>query len=81
MTAPMDMELAEEHHYPIFREEPVAFVRECVEEAEQRKFELTAPIEEMPDAAAVLEQEPLPASDKKQSAENSVPEKAQNRNR
>ncbi len=45
----LDMEMAD-NRYPIFREEPVAFVRECVEEAELREFELTAPIEEVPQA-------------------------------
>ena len=54
----MDMELTMEYRYPVFREEPVAFVREYVEEAEQREFEQAARVEEIAEAGPPPEQAP-----------------------
>ena len=47
----MDMELAEKNRYPVFREEPIALIRECVIEAERQEFERTVHVEEMLNAA------------------------------
>ena len=41
----MDVELTMGYRYPVFREEPVAFVRTYVEDAERLEFEQTAQIE------------------------------------
>ncbi|MDE7219648.1 MAG: N-6 DNA methylase, partial [Oscillospiraceae bacterium] len=54
----LDMEMAEKYRYPVFREEPVAFVREYVEEAERREFEQTARVEEIAEAEPLPEQVP-----------------------
>ena len=54
----LDMEMAEKHRYPVFREEPVAFVREYVEEAEQREFEQAVHVEEIAEAEPLPEQVP-----------------------
>ena len=54
----MDMEMSEKYRYPVFREEPVAFVREYVEEAERREFDRATRIEEMTETGPLPEQAP-----------------------
>ncbi|MDE6456721.1 MAG: hypothetical protein K2L38_12680, partial [Dysosmobacter sp.] len=54
----LDMEMAEKYRYPVFREEPVAFVREYVEEAERREFERAVQVEEIAEAEPLPEQVP-----------------------
>lgn len=54
----MDMEMSEKYRYPVFREEPVAFVREYVEEAERREFDRATHIEEMTETGPLPEQAP-----------------------
>ncbi len=53
----LDMEMAEKYRYPVFREEPVAYVREYVEEAEWREFEQTARIENVMEGQSADEPE------------------------